>query len=89
MDKLVDIQQGRAGETGVQGARATKELISSRMTVARRGEQTGILRKSAHDLRRRHGIIPATKALFSSEKISDFDIVALSFLFDKYCPIMN
>jgi len=29
------------------------------------------------------------KALFSSEKISDFAIVALSFLFDKYCPIMN
>ena len=30
-----------------------------------------------------------TKALFSSEKISDFATVALSFLFDKYCPIMN
>ena len=27
-------------------------------------------------------------ALFSSEKISDFANVALSFLFDKYCPIM-
>jgi len=30
-----------------------------------------------------------TSALFSSEKISDFATVALSFLFDKYCPIMN
>jgi len=29
------------------------------------------------------------QALFSSEKISDFATVALSFLFDKYCPIMN
>jgi len=28
-----------------------------------------------------------TRALFSSEKISDF--VAISFLFDKYCPIIN
>jgi len=24
-----------------------------------------------------------------AKKISDFDTVALSFLFDKYCPIMN
>ena len=30
-----------------------------------------------------------TKALFSSEKNSDFAIVALSFLFDKFCPIIN
>jgi len=29
------------------------------------------------------------KALFSSEKISDFGIVAFSFLFDKYYPIMD
>jgi len=28
-------------------------------------------------------------ALFSSEKNSDFAIVALSFLFDKYCLIMK
>ena len=28
-------------------------------------------------------------ALFSSEKISDFATVALSFLFDKYYPIMS
>jgi len=30
-----------------------------------------------------------TMALFSSEKISNFATVALSFLFDKYCLIMN
>jgi len=29
------------------------------------------------------------KALFSSEKISDFATVAILFLFDKYCPIIN
>jgi hypothetical protein len=29
------------------------------------------------------------KALFISEKISDFATVAISFLFDKYCPTMN
>ena len=29
------------------------------------------------------------RALFSSKKISDFATVALSFLFDKYCLIMN
>jgi len=29
------------------------------------------------------------KALFSSEKNSDFATVALLFLFDKYCSIMN
>ena len=30
-----------------------------------------------------------TKALFSSEKISDFGTVAFLFLFDKYYPIMD
>jgi len=30
-----------------------------------------------------------TRVLFSLEKISDFSTVALSFLFDKYCPIIN
>jgi len=29
------------------------------------------------------------EALFSFEKILNFATVALSFLFDKYCPIMN
>ena len=29
------------------------------------------------------------EALFSSEKISDFATVVFSFLFDKYCPIIN
>ena len=29
------------------------------------------------------------RALFSCEKISDFTTVSLSFLFDKYCLIMN
>jgi hypothetical protein len=28
------------------------------------------------------------KALFSCEKISDFDTVVFSFLFDKYYPII-
>jgi len=30
-----------------------------------------------------------TKALFSSEKISDFGTVAFLFLFDKYYPITD
>jgi len=30
-----------------------------------------------------------TKALFSSEKFWEIDTVALSFVFEKYCPIMN
>jgi len=30
-----------------------------------------------------------TKALFSCEKILDFDTVALSFLFDKHYPIVE
>jgi len=30
-----------------------------------------------------------TMALFSSEKISDFDTVTFSFLFDKHYPIMD
>jgi len=30
-----------------------------------------------------------SRALFSSEKISDFGIVALSFVCDKYYPIMD
>ena len=30
-----------------------------------------------------------TWALFSSEKNSDFDTVAFSFLFDKYYPIID
>ena len=30
-----------------------------------------------------------TKALFSSEKISDFAIIAFLFLFEEYCPIVN
>jgi len=33
--------------------------------------------------------LPYIMALFSSEKISDFATVAFSFLFDKYCLIMN
>ena len=33
--------------------------------------------------------LKTTKALFSSEKISVFATVAFSFLFDKYCPIIN
>ena len=39
-----------------------------------------------------HACLPReneTKALFSSEKISDFATVALSFLFDKYYLIMD
>ena len=36
-----------------------------------------------------HRSIFRAMALFSFEKISDFATVALSFLFDKYCPIMN
>ena len=27
--------------------------------------------------------------LFRSKKFLDFDLIALSFLFDKYCPIMG
>ena len=30
-----------------------------------------------------------TWALFKSKKFLDFDNVALSFLFDKHCPIMK
>jgi len=30
----------------------------------------------------------STWALFSSEKFWEIDTVALSFVFDKYCPIM-
>ena len=30
-----------------------------------------------------------TKALFRSKNFLDFDTVALSFLFDKHCPIME
>jgi len=29
------------------------------------------------------------KALFSSKKFCKIDTVALSFVFDKYCPIMD
>jgi hypothetical protein len=39
--------------------------------------------------RKHHPLPKFNWALFSSEKISDFATVALSFLFDKYCPIMN
>jgi len=31
----------------------------------------------------------ATEALFSSKKFCKIEIVALSFVFDKYCPIKN
>jgi len=36
---------------------------------------------------RRRG--PKQLALFSFEKFWEMDTVAFSFVFDKYCPIMN
>ena len=36
-----------------------------------------------------HARSPSYKALFRSKKFLDFDTITLSFLFDKYCLIME
>ena len=53
------------------------------------GSKQGRDGKRRDQYRRAPGPRRPNKALFRCEMFLDFDTVALSFLFDKHCPIMK